>query len=243
MPRQDFTGQAAIVTGASQGIGQAIADELCRRGARVLFVARTRDALEAAASAAGPNAASFACDLVQEDAVKALVADAEARFGRLDLLVHSAGVVFLAPMANATLDEFDLHYAVNLRAPYALTQAAIPLLKKTRGQVAFVNSSITRAPRIAGRGQYAATKFALKAIADSLRDEVNRDGIRVLSIYPGSTATPGQAALHANSGTAYTPERLLQPADVAQALCDALALPRTAETTDLYVRQMLPPIG
>jgi NAD(P)-dependent dehydrogenase (short-subunit alcohol dehydrogenase family) len=238
-----LSGAAAIVTGASQGIGRAIALELHRRGARVGLVARSQDALEKTVEAAGPNTVAWPADLAEEGAAEALVSLAASRWGRLDLLVHCAGAIHKGTMEEATLDQLDRLYRVNVRAPYALTQAALPMIKAARGQIAFVNSSITRAAKTGGRGQFAATQHALKAIADSLRDEVNRDGVRVVSIHPGTTATPRQAALHADAGADYAPDRLLQPEDVAAALCDALSLPATAEVTDIHLRQMLPSPG
>jgi NADP-dependent 3-hydroxy acid dehydrogenase YdfG len=85
-------------------------------------------------------------------------------------------------------------------------------------------------------GQYAATKHALKAITDSLREEVNSDGIRVLSVFNGRTATPMQAAVHAVEGRAYCPEKLIQPDDIASVVIHALSLPGTAEITDVQIR-------
>jgi NADP-dependent 3-hydroxy acid dehydrogenase YdfG len=86
--------------------------------------------------------------------------------------------------------------------------------------------------------QYAATKHGLKAIADSLRDEINGQGVRVLSVYPGRTATPGQERIHMEEGKAYVPKRLLQPTDVARVVIDALKADRTAEVTDIRIRPM-----
>jgi NADP-dependent 3-hydroxy acid dehydrogenase YdfG len=111
----------------------------------------------------------------------------------------------------------------------------LPMLRSRHGQVVFINSSVgTRAP--ANVGQYAATKHALKAIADSLRDEVNADGMRVLSVFLGRTATPMQAAIYEMEGRTYRPELLLQPEDVAAVVINALTLPRTAEVTDISIR-------
>jgi NADP-dependent 3-hydroxy acid dehydrogenase YdfG len=89
-----------------------------------------------------------------------------------------------------------------------------------------------------GISQYSATKYALKAIADSFRAEVNPEGIRVLSVYPGRTASPQQAAIHKAEGKPYSPELLMQPADVARILVDALKVDRTAEVTDISIRPM-----
>ncbi len=90
-------------------------------------------------------------------------------------------------------------------------------------------------------GQYAATKHALRAMTDSLRDEVNPDGVRVLSVFLGRTASPMQAAIHQVEGRAYDPDRLVQPQDVAAMVISALSLPRTAEVTDISIRPMQKP--
>ena len=114
------------------------------------------------------------------------------------------------------------------------------MLRSCRGQIVFVNSSAGFLAS-ANLSQYAATKHALRAIADSLRQEVNVDGIRVLSIYPGRTASPMQAAVHAMEGKVYDPDRLVQPEDISALVITALSLPRTAEVTDIHVRPFLKP--
>ena len=102
----------------------------------------------------------------------------------------------------------------------------------------FVNSSQGLHAK-GNTGLFAATQHALKAIADSLREEVNADGIRVLSIFPGRTATPRMKALYQAEGRPYQPELLLQAEDIAQIVLDALLLPRTAEITDIQVRPQI----
>src|SRR5205823_14512582 len=113
----------------------------------------------------------------------------------------------------------------------------LPMLRASRGQVVFVNSSSgIRAKPFSS--QYDATKHALRALADSLRDEVNGDGIRVLSVYLGRTASEMQARIHATTNKPYRPELLLQPEDIAAIVLSALSLPRTAEVTDMHIRPM-----
>jgi NADP-dependent 3-hydroxy acid dehydrogenase YdfG len=112
------------------------------------------------------------------------------------------------------------------------------MLVSSKGQVVFINSSLGLKAR-AGVSQYAATKHALKAVADSLRDECNASGVRVCSLYLGATATPMQAAIRAKQFREYKPQRLLQPDDVASLVISVLALPRTAEVTDIMVRPMV----
>jgi NAD(P)-dependent dehydrogenase (short-subunit alcohol dehydrogenase family) len=176
---------------------------------------------------------------VDED-IEALAAHLQQSCGHLDLLVHSAGVYSMGRIESAPAAELDWQYRTNVRAPYVLTQALLPLLRPRQGQIVFVNSSAGLSAR-ANVSQYAATKHALKAIADSLRAEVNAEGIRVLSVYPGRTATPMQAAVHQIEGRAYHPDRLMQPEDVADVVLNALLLPRSAEVTDIHVRPLAKP--
>jgi short-subunit dehydrogenase len=113
----------------------------------------------------------------------------------------------------------------------------LPLLKMQKGQIVFINSSVGLVSK-ANLSQYAATKHALRAFADSLREEVNEMGIRVLSVFPGRTATPMQEMIFNWEGKDYPPTRLLQPQDVAAVVIHALSLPRTAEVTDISIRPM-----
>jgi NADP-dependent 3-hydroxy acid dehydrogenase YdfG len=171
-------------------------------------------------------------------AIRRLIGTVESRLERIDVLVHSAGVIRETPMKDASVRDLDLQYMSNVRAAYALTQAALPMLKAARGQIVFINSSTGLTAKRANVGQFAATQHALKAIADSLREEVNPDGIRVLTVHPGRTATPRQEQIHRNEGRPYRPELLMQPEDVAALVLAALRLPLTAEVTDISMRPM-----
>ena len=119
--------------------------------------------------------------------------------------------------------------------PFRLTQLLLPALTSSRGLVVFINSTAGRTP-LAEVGQYAATKYALRALADTLREECNAAGVRVCSVFLGSTATSMQAAVRAKQKRPYHPERLIQPDDVAQMVSGILALPQTAEVTDIIMR-------
>jgi len=198
------------------------------------------EAVVAEIRAGGGTAEGRSVDLVDDAARATLVEEVLAGDGGLDVLVHSNGTIVRGDVADAALDEFDLQYAANVRAPYALTQALLPGLVRSQGQVVFVNSSAGLAPS-ANASQYGATMHALRAIANVLRDEVNAAGVRVTSIYPGRTATPRQARIHEWEGKEYRPERLLQPEDVAAIVVAALELPRTAEVTDITIRSMTKP--
>jgi NADP-dependent 3-hydroxy acid dehydrogenase YdfG len=155
----------------------------------------------------------------------------------VDVLILNAAAHATGLIETASVLEFDRQYRTNVRAPYILTQALLPMLKARRGQVVFINSSsgIVAKPASA---QYDSTKHALKAIADSLRGEVNSHGIRVLSVYLGRTASEMQERIHHIEGKPYRPELLLQPEDVASMIVNAISLSSTAEVTDIHIRPM-----
>jgi NADP-dependent 3-hydroxy acid dehydrogenase YdfG len=230
----------ALVTGGSQGIGKAIALGLAGQGMALLLVARRQEPLDIAvreARALGVTAEGRAMDLLDDAARDRLIDEIGGRPTGLDVLVHSAGTIARADVADASLDDFDRQYEANLRAPFALTQGVLPSLKRARGQVVFVSSSAALVAR-ANTAQYAATQAGLRAVATSLRDEVNPTGIRVTTVFPGRTATPRQAMIHAWEGKEYHPDRLLQPEDVAAMVVAAIGLPRTAEVTEISIRPM-----
>ena len=240
----DFEGMVAVVTGASSGIGKAIALALADRKTALCLVARRRQTLRAVADMARNKCDHVVChptDLTVDADIARLASDLEEDFGRLDMLIHGAGTISLGPVESSSTDDFDLQYRVNLRAPYLLTQSLLPMIKKHQGQVVFINSTAGVMDGRINGSQYAATKHALKAVADSLREEVNVCGVRVLSVFPGTTATPMQASIHEVDGRTYRPERLLQPQDVASVVVHALGLPRTAEVTDIIIRPMMKP--
>ena len=157
-----------------------------------------------------------------------------------DILIHSAGYYRAGSVEAASVEELDRHYVVNVRAPFLITQALLPRLRERHGQIVFVNSSVCRQAGKARLSAYSASKCALEAIANCLRAEVNADRIRVLSIFPGRTATEMQRKIQEADGTAYHPEHLLQPQDIANLILHALSLPRTAEITDVSIRPFRP---
>ena len=159
-------------------------------------------------------------------------------FDALDVVVHCAGAFTTGKIEATSVGQLDALYRANLRLPFALTQALLPLLKLRPGQIVFINSSQGLAAR-AATGPFAATQHALKALADSLRQEVNADGIRVLSVYPGRTATPRMKSLYETEGREYQPELLLQAEDIAQVVMASLQMPRTAEITNVEIRPLI----
>lgn len=227
-------GTVALVAGASGDIGRAIAFQLLSAGAEVFMLGRDLARLrQPPPPKQGQGRYHFlVADLTDDGAVARLDAAIQPA-GCLDVLVLSSG----AYARSSESSVFVHQIAANLLGPYALIRKLLPLLVRSKGQIVFINS--TQALKASsGVGQYAATKHAMKAVADSLRDEVNADGVRVMSIFLGRTAGERQRTIFATEGRPYRPEQLVQPADVAQLVLFSLQLPRTCEITDLVLRPM-----
>jgi NAD(P)-dependent dehydrogenase (short-subunit alcohol dehydrogenase family) len=212
---------------------------LSREGACICAVGRNSITLGETVAAAQrfSQATCFQIDLTADEQLQPLLRHLE-QAGKLDILIHGAGVIHQDMVERARIEDLDLQYATNVRAPYFLTQRLLPMLTAAPGQVVFINSSVGLTAKRPEVGQYAATKHALRAIADTLREELNPKGIRVLSVYLGRTATPMQEAVCREEGKVYHPEVLLQPEDVASVVVQALMLPSTAEVTDISMRPM-----
>ena len=227
-----------LVTGATSDIGRAIALQLAASGRTLHLLGRDASRLQAIAEAVeqrGARAMTHSIDLADPVQCEAGLTSLRDQIQRLDVLVHSAGCVGLGPVATAPVEELDWMFRLNLRAPFALTQALLPALRQARGQVVFINSGAGLRAK-GGWGQYAATKFGLKALADSLREEVSADGVRVLTAFPGRTASPMQARVRELEGQPYRAEDYMQPEDVAQMVVQALAVDRRAGVHEINIR-------
>ena len=230
-----------IITGAGSGIGKAIALESSRHYNIVCLVGRSLDKLELVAESARKSCSEVYCygiDLVSRIDIENFFIKINNQFGHIDALVHSAGILLRGSVEHASIDEFDLQFFTNVRGPYYLTQLLLPMLKKEKGQIVFINSSVGLKGGTANLSQYTATKQALKVIADSLRAEFNRDGVRVISIFPGRTATPMQKAMCEAEGTKYNPRIFSQPDDIAGIVLNTLLVSGSSEVTDLSIRPM-----
>lgn len=239
-----FENSVAVITGGGSGIGREVALSLWREGATVCLVGRDLTRLESAIPSTGGRQERVRCypmDITRDEEVSRLGMMLLDEYARVDALVHSAGAFAYGEWELFKSDEFDLLYKTNLRAPVLLTQSLLPLLKASRGQVVFINSSAVRSAR-ARDGAYTATKHGLNAFANSLREEVNSEGIRVISIYPGRTATPMQISVCKLEGRDYFPERYLKAEEVADAVVYTMGMPRSAEVTELHIRPMSKPI-
>lgn len=218
-----------LVTGAGSGIGALVAAALLERGDEVHVVARSEQrATELAAQL--PGAITLVADLAHPESVEALALP-----GRLDSVVHAAGVVQLGTVAELSVQDWAEQLRVNLVAPAALTRVALPALREARGTVVLVNSGagLFAHPQWSA---YAASKHGLRALADALRAEEAGHGVRVTSIYPGRTATPMQEQVHAQEGKEYDAADWIRPETVADAVLHVLDLPVDATVPDLTIK-------
>ena len=222
-----------LVTGAGAGIGAAIARVLADRGDELVLLARS-EARAADLRRSYAGARTVVADLADPFALDQVLATQELP-DRLDSLVHVAGFVELGSVEALSAAVWRRTMDVNLLAPAELTRFCLPALRAARGHVVMVNSGsgLRANPEWSA---YAASKHALRALADSLRAEEAATGVRVTSVYPGRTATDMQAKVHEQEGKEYDPAEWISPESVAATVLAALDLPRDAEMTDVTVR-------
>lgn len=224
----------ALVSGASRGIGRAIALRMAADRHVVDAVGRSVEALADLAAEATPGTVhAYPCDLTDPSQTARLM-DAIASQGSLRALVHCAAAVTRGRVEDLDSDALMAAFDENVTTAYRLTRGLLPVLGQG-STIVFLNSSQGRVAA-AGSSHYAASKHALAGLADALRGEVNERGIRVTTLYAGRVATPAQAQLYAEAGAHYQPELLLQPESVADVVANICALPDTAEVTDLSIR-------
>ncbi|APU17979.1 MULTISPECIES: SDR family oxidoreductase [Actinoalloteichus] len=219
----------ALVTGASRGVGAAVARALAPTHDLLLGGRDPQTLLPLVEEL--PTASPWAVELTDEQAVAAATADVE----RLDVLVHSAGVVELGSVAETSAASWRRTLEVNVVAVAELTRLLLPALRAARGHVVLINSGagLRAGP---GWGSYAASKFALRAFADVLRAEEAESGIRVTSVHPGRVATDMQREVRAAEGGDFEPERYLRPQTVADVVATAVRLPADGQINELVLR-------
>jgi short-subunit dehydrogenase len=220
-----------LLTGAGSGIGAVLADRLLERGDDLLLVARSPQRAHDLRSDV-PGATVLVADLADPTAVEALASDLP---DRLDSVVHAAGISELGAVADLSVATWQEQYAVNLVAPAVLTRIALRALRAAQGTVVFVNSGAGLSAS-ANWSAYAASKHALKALADSLRAEEQTHGVRVTTVYPGRTATRMQERVHAFEGREYRADDWIDPATVAASILGVLDLTPDATISDLTIR-------
>ncbi len=232
----DLRGASALVTGASRGIGRAIALELGRAGARVALVARDAQALERLASevrAAGGQALVHAGDLCAPGVPAAAVAAAVTAHGRLQVLVNNAGVGAFAPLAETDDETWERVLGLNVSAVFRTTRAALPHLTQGGGHV-FMISSLAGRNAIANMSAYCASKAALDHLAACLMLEVREQGVKVTTLAPGSVDTEFGGRRSGDGSW------MLQPEDLAATVLDLLHARDDAHLSRVEMRPLRP---
>jgi NAD(P)-dependent dehydrogenase (short-subunit alcohol dehydrogenase family) len=229
-----FQGKTALVTGATRGIGLAIAHALATEGCGIILTARNQQSLNKAArelSKYKTNLLPMTCDVRIPMAVESLFAVVRGHTDRLDILVNNAGA------AHARLDVAQLPYAAwrevietNLSGMFLMTQAALPLMRD--GGVIVNNLSSAAKQPFAGSAGYVASKHGALGFTNTLREELRPRGIRVMALLPGATDTDIWNAFWADAPR----QKMMSPESVAQAVIDAIKLPANTSVDELVIR-------
>jgi 3-oxoacyl-[acyl-carrier protein] reductase len=221
----DLSGRVALVTGASRGIGQAIATHLARQGAHVVAAARGEHAqpVAAALTAQGGSCEALALDVTQSEDVSRAITGTVERHGRIDILVNNAGITRDQLLLRMKRDDWDAVLATNLTAAYMLTQAVLkPMLRQKAGRIVCISSVVGQAGN-PGQANYAASKAGLIGFVKSVALEVASRNITVNVVAPGMVQTDMTRALGERAQDEWTSRiplgRLGTPDDVAAAVC------------------------
>jgi 3-oxoacyl-[acyl-carrier protein] reductase len=230
----------ALVTGATQGIGRATAFALGRAGYRVGVCARTAgkvESLVAELRAAGIEAAGRAGDVADPAHVTGVVEHVSGALGEIGVLVNNAGVLIARPIGELTLEDWDATMATNLRGLFLMTRAVLPPMR-ARGRGAIVNvASLSARQGFVGGSAYAASKHAVLGFGRALMLELRKEGIRVITVCPGSVDT---GMLSDQPMLKSDPTRILQPEDVAETILHSLRLPERALVSEVDIRPTNP---
>ncbi|MGW5580378.1 SDR family NAD(P)-dependent oxidoreductase [Micromonospora chokoriensis] len=244
-----LSGSVALISGASSGIGAATARALAGHGAAVALVARRADRLDTLAAeirSAGQVAEAFAADITSDGQAAALIARVTDRFGRLDTLVNAAGVMLIGPATDAPLSEWQRSIDLNVSALLGLTHAALPPLTQAaqtspRKVSDIVNiSSVAGRQAVGGAAVYSASKFAVTAFSEALRQELAQQHVRVSSVEPGAVATELthhiRDGIREHSESWYASMETLQADDVADTIAYIVTRPRHVAINQILVR-------
>lgn len=227
---ENLRDKVVLITGASRGIGLAIARALDKEGARLVLAARNRGPLARAAAELPGTVLSIPTDVTQPGDVARLLAAVQKEIRRLDVVINNAGVFTFKPFAKTSLADWRRNLETNLTSIFLVSRAALPLLKRSRGDMVNVLSVSSRIP-FRNCAAYTASKFGALGLTGVLRRELRAEGIRVMAVLPGMTETRMKDELDFPVGRG----DLLQPADVATAVLSALVQPRRATLEEILL--------
>lgn len=224
---EDLAGRVAVVTGAAGGIGGATARALASKGAHLVLVDRSEEALANLARSLGGGALPLVADVASESDMARMAESALSRFGRIDALVTTAAILRLEeglrPLAQTSFEEWRRIIEVNLTGTFLANRAVLPaMLEQKRGDIINLSSTSGRNGR-AFDGPYSASKAGIIGLSESLAEEVGREGIRVQTLLPDAVDTGLWAQ---TGGAALKPRALLSPDRVAELIVYLLSLPR-----------------
>ena len=229
---KELPSKIAFITGASKGIGRATALQAANAGMDVIITARNIEdlkKLESEIHKTGQTCFNFPADVNSVNEINTLCNTIKKTGRKISLFVHSAGVARVGSVKEMKLENWEMNLQTNLTAPFILTQKLLPAIE-SGGHIIFINS-------VAGRqsfpewSSYCASKFGLKAFADSLRGEVAADGIKVTTIYPASVDTPMQDSLPYD----WDKSKMLKSEDVAKAVLHCYLQPKDVQIKELDI--------
>ncbi len=228
--------EISVVTGASSGLGRAIAEKLAERGTHVVLSSRNESRLEKTARhirERGGECTVIPTDITSESSVHQMVEKAE-KLGEVDILVNNAGLGLFSRFAEHSTEIWDQQMSVNLRGAFLVTRGFLPgMQKRKKGTVVFINS-------VAGKwgypfsAAYVASKFGLRGLAESLRNEVRQDNIKVISVHPGAIDSPFWDAVKAE----FPREEMITTDEVAESVVQAVTIPGIAVVEELVIRRV-----
>jgi NADP-dependent 3-hydroxy acid dehydrogenase YdfG len=227
-------GSTALVTGASRGIGLAIAKSLTLAGATTFCLGRSRERLNEAVLSLGPRAIPLACDLSQRGEVARALDEMRARRNIPDVLVQNAGLFALSPLEETAPDDLASALDVNVLGPYRLVHALVPEMRGRRQGHVVTIGSIADHVALPGNTAYAASKYAARALHEVMRQEMRGSGVRVSLVSPGPVDTAMWDVVDPDTRPDLTPRALmLRPEAVAQAVLFVVTLPPDVNVDEL----------
>jgi NADP-dependent 3-hydroxy acid dehydrogenase YdfG len=227
--------RTALVTGASRGIGAAVAMSLAAAGIRVAMLARSRELLDKMAKDAGGDSFAVQCDVTDDVSCDKAAAQVRQEFGGApDIMVNNAGLFTIRPVEETSQEEFDRIVATNLRAPFRLTREFLPSMRERRSGHIVTIGSIADRHIFAGNAAYSATKYGQRAMHEVLREEIRGSGVRATLISPAAVNTDIWEPIHYH-GTDVRPDRtgMLAPEAVAAAVLFAVTRPPEVNVDEL----------
>jgi NADP-dependent 3-hydroxy acid dehydrogenase YdfG len=242
-----LAGAVALVTGATSGIGDAVARSLAARGARIAAVGRRKDRLGRLVADLEPGQClTVQADLTAQPEAAEAVTEAVGQFGRLDIVVNSAGLMLNGPTLDARLDEWDRMVDLNLKGLMYVTKAALPHLVAAAGDSPRKVADLVNISSIAGRfanrevAIYSATKFGVSAASEAWRQEFSPHGVRVSVVEPGAVDTElfghQQAPVQEHYERLFAGVEKLHPADIADVIAFIVTAPRRMAVAEILVR-------